>query len=199
MPMNIAPATRQMAQLVRGVPDQALGNPTPCDIPLGALLDHVRTLTLAFTAAAQRDFSTFTGPPPEPDADNLGSDWRERISRSLEALAAAWNEPEAWTGMTKAGGLDLPSELAGVIALDEVVVHGWDVARSTGQPYDVEPDLLEAVHGFVAPLADPDPPMPREGLFGPPVPVPADAPLLDRVIGLTGRDPAWRPSRHLPP
>jgi hypothetical protein len=35
--------------------------------------------------------------------------------------------------------------------------------------------------------------MPREGLFGPPVPVPADAPLLDRVIGLTGRDPAWSP------
>ena len=30
------------------------------------------------------------------------------------------------------------------------------------------------------------------GLFGPPVPVPKDAPLLDRLLGLTGRDPAWR-------
>jgi hypothetical protein len=39
--------------------------------------------------------------------------------------------------MTKAGGLDLPGEMAGVIALDEIVVHGWDVARSSGQPYDV--------------------------------------------------------------
>jgi uncharacterized protein (TIGR03086 family) len=191
MPVNMAPATKRMAELVRGVPDEALGNPTPCDIPLGALLDHVRTLTLAFTAAARHDVSTFTGPPPEPDAANLGGDWRERIPRSLEALAAAWNEPEAWTGMTKAGGLDLPSELAGVIALDEIVVHGWDVARSSGQSYDVEHDLLEAVHGFVAPLADPNSPMPREGLFGPPVVVSADAPMLDRVIGLTGRDPAW--------
>lgn len=193
MPVNMAPATKRMADLVRGVPDEALGNPTPCDIPLGALVDHVRTLTLAFTAAARRDFSTLTGPPPEPDAANLGADWRERIPRSLEVLAAAWSEPEAWTGMTKAGGLDLPGELAGVIALDEIVVHGWDIARSTGQPYDVAPDLLEAVHGFVAPLANPNSPMPREGLFGPPVPVPADAPMLDRVIGLTGRDPAWWP------
>lgn len=29
------------------------------------------------------------------------------------------------------------------------------------------------------------------GLFGPPLPTPNDAPLLDRLIGLTGRDPAW--------
>jgi uncharacterized protein (TIGR03086 family) len=193
VPVNMEPATERMAALIRDVPDEALGNPTPCDIPLGALLDHVRTLTTAFTAAAQRDFSTFTGPPPAPDAANLGDDWRASIPRSLHGLASAWNSPQAWEGMTKAGGLDLPAEVAGVIALDEVVVHGWDVARSSGQPYDVEPDLLEAVHDFVAPLAEPDTPMPREGLFGPAVPVPAEAPLLDRVIGLTGRDPGWSP------
>jgi uncharacterized protein (TIGR03086 family) len=193
MPVNLAPATTRMTELIRAVPDDALDNPTPCDISLGALLDHVRTLTLAFTAAARRDFSEFGGPAPEPDAANLGADWRQRIPQSLEALAAAWNEPAAWTGMTKAGGVDLPGELAGVIALDEIVVHGWDIARSTGQPYHLERDLLEAVHGFVAPLAEPNPPMPRAGLFGPPVPVPVDAPLLDRIIGLTGREPAWSP------
>lgn len=191
MPVNMEPATKRMAELIRGVPDDALGNPSPCDIPLGALLDHVRTLTLAFTAAAKQDFSTFGGPPPAPDVANLDDDWRETIPRSLADLAAAWNDPRAWEGMTKAGGLDLPAEMAGVIALDEVVVHGWDVAKASGQPYDVEPDLLAAVHGFVAPFADPDSPMPRDGLFGPVVPVAADAPLLDRVMGLTGRDPAW--------
>jgi uncharacterized protein (TIGR03086 family) len=193
MPVNLAPATQTMTALVRGVPDDALGDPTPCDIPLGALIDHVRTLTLAFTAAARHDLTTFSGPPPEADAGNLGADWRERIPESLEDLAVAWNDPEAWTGMTKAGGIDLPGELAGVIALDEIVIHGWDIARSTGQPFDVDPDLLEAVHEFVAPLAEPGSPIPREGLFGPPVPVAADAPLLDRVVGLTGRDPAWQP------
>ncbi len=39
--------------------------------------------------------------------------------------------------MTKAGGVDLPGEVAGLVALDELVVHGWDVARATGQAYDV--------------------------------------------------------------
>jgi hypothetical protein len=33
----------------------------------------------------------------------------------------------------------------------------------------------------------------RGGLFGPVVAVADDTPLLDRVIGLTGRDPYWCP------
>ena len=64
------------------------------------------------------------------DASRLVDDWRSRIPRDLAALAAAWRDPEAWTGMTRAGGIDLPGEIAGVVALDELVVHGWDVARA---------------------------------------------------------------------
>lgn len=37
-----------------------------------------------------------------------------------------------------AGGVDLPRQVAGLVALDEVVLHGWDVAKATGQPYNVE-------------------------------------------------------------
>ena len=94
--------------------------------------------------------------------------------------------------MTQAGGIDLPGEVAGLVALDELVVHGWDVARASGQPYSHDPETLEAVHGFVSQFASDG--RRDNGLFGPPVDVAADAPLLDRVIGLTGRDPAWTPT-----
>jgi uncharacterized protein (TIGR03086 family) len=93
--------------------------------------------------------------------------------------------------MTRAGGLDLPGEVAGVIALDELVIHGWDLARATAQDYDPDKASLQTVLPFVTQAADGEP---QEGLFGPPVAVPDGAPLLDRVIGLTGRDPAWSPT-----
>ena len=94
--------------------------------------------------------------------------------------------------MTRAGGIDLPGEVAGRVAANEVVVHGWDIATATGHRYSCEPGVLQAAYEFVqqAVAQNPDG---SEGLFGPPVSVPDDAPLLDRLIGLTGRDPAWRP------
>lgn len=71
------------------------------------------------------------------------------------------------------------------------MLHGWDIAQASGQAFDCDPRSLEAVHGFVAPFAEAGQEAAREGLFGPVVEVPADAPLLDRVIALSGRDPAW--------
>ncbi len=194
MAVDLTPAAKRLADLVAGVPDAMLSVPTPCpDYRLGDLIDHVGGLALAFTGAATKDTGNATAQAPSGDASRLGDDWRTRIPRDLAALAGAWNEPGAWTGMTKAGGVELPGEVAGIVALDELVLHGWDVSRASGQPYDQDPGLLEAVHGFVLQFAGPGQEQARQGLFGPVVDVPDDAPLLDRVVGLAGRDPAWSP------
>jgi uncharacterized protein (TIGR03086 family) len=194
MTVDLEPAARQMADLIAQVPDDLLGGPTPCPAyTLGDLVDHVSGLALAFTAAARK--APVPGAPDRAsgDASRLGDDWRRRLGQELDALAEAWREPAAWTGETRAGGIDLPGEVAGLVTLDELVVHGWDVARASGQPYTCDADLLEVVHGFLAAWVRPDEESAREGIFGPAIPVPDDAPLLDRVVGLTGRDPAWSP------
>ena len=194
MVVDLGPAARRMAELVTGVPDDMLTAPTPCpEYRLGDLVDHVGGLARAFTGAARKDTGEATSQGPSGDASGLGDDWRRRIPHDLDALAEAWRDPQAWTGMTKAGGLDLPGEVAGVVALNELVIHGWDVARASGQPYDCDPGLLDAVHAFVLQFAGPEQQEARQGLFGPVVDVPDDAPLLDRVIGLSGRDPNWTP------
>ena len=188
--LDLMPAATALGLLVQQVPDGRLGDPTPCpDYTVGDLVEHVGGLALAFTAAANKDLGASTDSPPHPDAARLTADWRARIPADLVALAQAWRQPDAWTGMTRAGGVDLPGEVGGLVALDEIVLHGWDLAVATGHPFDVRPDLLSAVHGFVESFgADPQA---RGGLFGPIVDVPADAPALDRVLGLAGRDPAW--------
>jgi uncharacterized protein (TIGR03086 family) len=193
MTIDLKPAVERTADVVRGVRDDQLQAPTPCPAyTLGDLLDHVGGLSFAFTAAATKDVGEIGDQGPSADASRLGDDWRARIPADLAALADAWRDPEAWTGMTKAGGVDLPGEVAGMVALNEVVIHGWDVARASGQPYEPDTAALEGCHAFVSQFAGPD--ADRGGMFGPVVDVPADAPLLDRVIGLSGRDPAWSPS-----
>lgn len=192
--VDLEPAARRLGDLVSSVPDELLDAPTPCPAyTLGDLLEHVGGAASAFTGAAAKDLGDATSQGPSGDASRLSDDWRTRIPRDLSALANAWRDPAAWTGMTKAGGVDLPGEVAGLVALDELVIHGWDIARATGQAYDCDAPSLEAVHAFVSQFSEPGQEEMRAGLFGPVVEVPEDAPLVDRVIGLTGRDPAWSP------
>ena len=156
--MDLEPATKLMSELLTGVPDDALDRPTPCPAyTLGDLVEHIGGLALAFTAAARKSFGS-RGPGsqgPSGDASRLGPDWRTRIPADLAALAEAWHDPAAWTGMTRAGGIDLPGEVAGIVALDELVLHAWDAARASGQHYDPDPGSIEVVHGFVTQFSGP--------------------------------------------
>jgi uncharacterized protein (TIGR03086 family) len=193
---DLGPATGTLADLVAGIPDDKLGGPTPCPAyTVGDLLEHVGGLAQAFAAGARKEGGALTSAAPAGDATRLPKDWRTRIPADLNTLAVAWQDPAAWTGMTTVGGVNMPGEVTALVALDEVVIHSWDVARSTGQLFSVEPGLLQALSGFLSQAFAPDQPAARKGIFGPPVDVPEDAPLLDRVIGLTGRDPSWTPDR----
>ncbi|NEA29458.1 TIGR03086 family metal-binding protein [Actinomadura bangladeshensis] len=191
---DLAPATRRMAALLANVRDHQLTSPTPCaDTSLGALLDHVSGLTLAFTWAAAKNFPDGGSQPPSADASDLPPDWRARMPEQLDALAAAWRSPDAWQGMTKAGGVDLPGADAGNVAMNELIVHGWDIARATGQPYEVGKEEIDSCLAFVAPAVEQSDGKGIPGLFGPAVDIPADATDLDRLIALTGRTPTWAP------
>jgi uncharacterized protein (TIGR03086 family) len=192
--LDLGPASARLAVLVDGVADSSLDAPTPCpSYTLGDLLDHVGGLAVAFTAAASKTVLPPAAQGPLGDASRLGHDWRSRIPHDLTGLAEAWRDPAAWTGMTQAGGVELPGEVGGLVALNELVVHGWDVARASGQPYECDVPTLEACRGFVSQFAETDREVGPDAPFGPVVAVPADAPLLDQVIGLNGRDPLWAP------
>lgn len=185
--LDFAPATTAVARLVTGVRDDQLGDPTPCPAyTVGDLLDHLHGLCQAFTWAATKDERHGE---PTADAAQLPADWRTDIGDRLAALAGAWRDPAAYRGMTMAGPVEMPAEVAALVALDEVVVHGWDLAVATGQPYAPDEGAVRACLDFAESFEVPE--GAGDGPFGPPVAVPADAPLLDRLAGATGRDPGW--------
>jgi uncharacterized protein (TIGR03086 family) len=191
--IDIRPAAALMARVLEGVPDDALDAPTPCEgMTLGQLIGHVDGFAQVFTLSARKDLGEMTATPPAPDDADLGPGWQQRAAGHLAELGEAWQADDAWDGMTQAGGVDLPGAVAGRVVLDELVVHGWDVAKATGQPFEPDDGHLREIEATVRQLrGDNDGEVP--GLFGPAVTVADDAPVLDRVLGLTGRDPSWSP------
>jgi uncharacterized protein (TIGR03086 family) len=192
--LDFRPTTLALAELVRGTNDDQLGDPTPCPAyTVADLLDHIGGLALAFTLSARKE-EIPGGGNPSADGSNLEDGWRDRIVTQLGELGEAWLEPAANEGMTHAGPIEMPAEVAVLVALDEVTVHAWDLAVATGQPYDADPAAVEAAHQFAASFEPPPGGAADDGgLFGPPVPVPDDAPALDRLLGATGRNPRWSP------
>ncbi len=72
--------------------------------------------------------------------------------------------------------------------------HGWDLAKATGQDATMAPGEVELLWDALRRM---EPAWwdwhHRNGWYAPAVPVPEDAPLQDRVLGLVGRDPRWTP------
>ncbi|HEX3750561.1 MAG TPA: TIGR03086 family metal-binding protein [Streptosporangiaceae bacterium] len=193
-PIDLGPAAQHLAILVTGVDDAQRGAPTPCPAyEVGDLLEHIGTLARAFAAAARKDRGPLTGQAPAGDAARLAADWRVSISRDLGTLAQAWSAPGAWEGTTRIAAMDSPADMVGVTLADELVVHGWDLAQATGQPFQPDPAAVRAARSFLDLFTSPDAPAGDEVAFGPSRPTSPGASDLDQVLALAGRDPAWAP------
>lgn len=132
------------------------------------------------------------GLSPAP-ADPLG------IFRSARSdLLAVLDDPAQATAQTETptGPMTAEQHIDAVTSRD-MVLHGWDLARATGQDDTIDPaDLRELWDAYQAIPAEvmvryrtPGAFGPGIEVFGPEVIVPADAPLQDRLLGMIGRDP----------
>src|SRR3954447_10058693 len=166
---DLGPAAHEMARLVQGVRDDQLRAATPCpEYALGDLLQHVRGLAEAFTLAGRKEQPPGgSKPPPQGDAALLADGWREETAAWLDRLVEAWAEPAAWDGATWIAGFEAPSSAVGITAANELVAHGWDVARASGQRLSLDDAALAASREFVAMMSGPGSEGARGDAFGP--------------------------------
>ena len=190
---DLGPAAREMTRLVDAVRDDQLDEPTPgTTYTLGDLLQHVRGLAEAFTVAGRKEQPAGgSKPPPQGDASQLPDDWRRETADWLGRLAQTWSEPAAWEGTAWIAGFEAPASAVGITAANELVVHGWDVARASGQELTLDDAALAPSREFVAMMSGPGSDQARGDAFGPALPVPAGASDLEAVVAGNGRDPAW--------
>lgn len=189
-PPDLSPAAQRLSDLVRHVEDAQLDHPTPCEgRTVSQLLAHLSGLTVAFRAAADKELGPLTDTNPDEDGwPEAAPGWRDDIPAQADRLATAWQNPEAWTGMTRAGGADLPAEVMGLVALGEVTFHAWDLAMATGQAIEVDPWTTRTLAGYVEGFDAGGTP----GMFDPAVDPTDRATDFERVLARTGRDPHWQ-------
>jgi len=175
----IALAAPPTLAVLRAIRADQLTAPTPCaDYTVQDLLDHLVYWGPGLARASRH-------------SDGVAPPGGDPLERQIEQLVAAWSVPAAWQGMTSMGGPhEMPARMIGAMAIGELVVHGWDLARATGQQATWDETLIAFLHDEVAKTAE----LGREmQAYGAEVPVPGTAPTLDRMLGLTGRDPHWKP------
>lgn len=186
---HLSHAAQAMAAAARAITDDQLANRTPCtEYDVRALVNHLLFWGPSLSGAGRKQ----SVPQPaaaESDVDLTVGDWRGRLLALLEDITSSWASPSAWRGETSMGTPHtLPAPVMGDMIVGELAVHGWDLAVATGQRLELPADLLARLHDTVVAGVEQGREM---GLYGPRVAVPADASTWDRILGLTGRDPAW--------
>jgi uncharacterized protein (TIGR03086 family) len=177
-----------VAAAVRASAGADLASPTPCgDWDLRTLVRHFVGTSGAFVRAG-RDKALDPDDPWGSNAVLDESDWAGQLADRVEGAGQAWSRPEAWTGSVD--GAQMPAQAVGELALLELLLHGWDVARAGHQDLTVSAELGAELLRCLEPTLE-------QGrqfeVYGAPVSVPPDAGPFDRALGLAGRDPAWRP------
>jgi uncharacterized protein (TIGR03086 family) len=116
--------------------------------------------------------------------------YAQAYQAQLDKAVDAWSKPEAWAGDRNVMGSATPAADIAAMLIMEMVLHGWDVAKATGQDYRCD----DAVASYVLDTVQAQGDMFRQYQgFAAVVPVPDDAPAFDRALALSGRDPAWKP------
>jgi uncharacterized protein (TIGR03086 family) len=188
----LAGALDLFGRLVRGVRSEQWSLPTPCeDWNARELVGHVVASQRLFARALRGEPSdAATTQAAGTATDNLGADPVVKYTASAADLLAAFAEPGALERVVTVPAGTVPGAVAVHLRTTEALVHGWDLARATGLPFDVPDQLAEAELAFSRPMLERIPPERRR--FAPAQPVAENAPAIDRLAALLGRSPTGR-------
>ncbi|MFF7233420.1 TIGR03086 family metal-binding protein [Streptomyces sioyaensis] len=174
--------TRDVLALVAAVRPEDLALPTPCaGWTVRQLLDHMVWENLMATSIAE------DAPRTDHTADHLGDDHLAAFAGSVRAARAAF------TGSGMLHRSYGPYEAPGAMIVQQVVVellaHGWDLARATGAPTALAPEVAEETLAAARRIYGAAP-RTAGSSFAPERPAPADASAADRLAAFLGRAPA---------
>ena len=155
--------------------------PTPCtELDVRDVVSHLVSGNLLFAALVRGE------PLPDRGADQLGGDPLAAFQRAAQALREAFSAPGVLESVYTAPFGSGTGAVLLHVRLVELLVHGWDLARATGQQADFPADVAERVLAAARQQLRSRPEGPGAP-FAAETPVAEDAPAVDRLAGFLGR------------
>ena len=158
---------------VRGATSK-LDAPTTCDEwNVGTLLSHMLDVQRYFVGSARGENVALSQDPPDLLSDDPCSDFDQSRDETIRTFSTP--------GVIEKTGAALG------IAFGDQLIHGWDLAVSTGQDGTMPDDLAEAAYGMIhGRFTDEQ----RRGVFKPEIVVSADSSPQAKLLAYTGRNPS---------
>ena len=163
-----------------GIHDDQLTAPTPCtEFTVDGVLDHMIQLGSAFAPM-------FLGERPDaPHSGQEGESSIEAFHRAMDSLLAAVQSPGALDRTIEAPGGDMPGAVFAKLVAFDGIIHGWDLATSTGQEWNPPDALVAEIDTFARGAIGSD--MRGDAGFGPEQQPDADAGPIERLVAFSGR------------
>lgn len=168
-------AAKRARQTVAGVKPNQWASSTPCtEWNAQAVLDHM-VGTLNFVA------SSLSGTPSVQAKGSL-----QAFDVGVAAVSKAARVPGVLEKTIKSPVGEMPGQVLLMIAISDTLIHGWDLAKATGQDIKLDTKNVEMVHGFMSMQAEA---ARKRKALGPEVKVPENASAQDKLMGMVGRKP----------
>lgn len=182
----ITQAVAATGKVAAGLSTDQRSNATPCsEFDVHDLVVHMAGFFAGSAIAAEKGERPTGGDP----SALLGNDPAAALTDLSSRMAEAWSAPGALDGSTQFGPGEMPSQMAGTISYFETLMHGWDLAKATGQTLEVSAELADASLVTAQQICNDQ--SRERGVFGAEIETAAGVAAFDRALALSGRDPGW--------
>jgi uncharacterized protein (TIGR03086 family) len=174
--------------IVRNVGRDELAKPTPCsEWTVADLINHIVGATQYFGDLAESGDS----PDDEEWPVYTDGDYATLFTEQARRLLDGFSTPTAMERVMQLPTAPSPGSLVIQVATGEIFVHGWDLARATGQQLPADPGVAECLWASSWPALSDQVRNEHPSIFAPALPIAAGRPTLDQLLGFLGRDPEW--------
>jgi uncharacterized protein (TIGR03086 family) len=168
--------------ILAGTNPGQLDDPTPCaSWKVRDLINHIIGAQAFFMAGIEGK------PPAGAPGDPASGDFLKAFDEATAQTVAGFQRDGILTSTLTTPVGPMPGSAFMGLAATDAFVHGWDLAKATGQPTDLEPGLAETLLAGAKQSIQDAFRGPEPAPFGPEQPAPAGASNADKLAAFLGR------------